>query len=142
MFILENSKTRIKMLLSGSVGAVNMQASVLPFQRRVSKHSWLCVMVIDCVYALEIFEIREPQKTIFNRKVFNRSSNGHPPAPPSDQLYVMSKYCFIILAVLIELHLQALQIHLQPDEGDILIFMPGQEDIEVTCEVREKHITF
>ncbi|KAL0872222.1 hypothetical protein ABMA27_004619 [Loxostege sticticalis] len=30
---------------------------------------------------------------------------------------------------------QALQIHLQPDEGDILIFMPGQEDIEVTCEV-------
>ncbi|XP_050351950.1 pre-mRNA-splicing factor ATP-dependent RNA helicase PRP16 isoform X7 [Nymphalis io] len=30
---------------------------------------------------------------------------------------------------------QALQIHLQPDDGDILIFMPGQEDIEVTCEV-------
>ncbi|KAK7867570.1 hypothetical protein R5R35_004320 [Gryllus longicercus] len=30
---------------------------------------------------------------------------------------------------------QALQIHLQPQEGDILIFMPGQEDIEVTCEV-------
>ncbi|CAD0200613.1 unnamed protein product [Chrysodeixis includens] len=30
---------------------------------------------------------------------------------------------------------KALQIHLQPDEGDILIFMPGQEDIEVTCEV-------
>ncbi|XP_075224312.1 ATP-dependent RNA helicase l(1)G0007 isoform X2 [Lycorma delicatula] len=30
---------------------------------------------------------------------------------------------------------QALQIHLQPTEGDILIFMPGQEDIEVTCEV-------
>ncbi|CAH0694346.1 unnamed protein product [Spodoptera exigua] len=30
---------------------------------------------------------------------------------------------------------QALQIHLQPEEGDILIFMPGQEDIEVTCEV-------
>ncbi|KAG8244813.1 Pre-mRNA-splicing factor ATP-dependent RNA helicase PRP16 [Homalodisca vitripennis] len=30
---------------------------------------------------------------------------------------------------------QALQIHLQPHEGDILIFMPGQEDIEVTCEV-------
>ncbi|XP_041987375.1 pre-mRNA-splicing factor ATP-dependent RNA helicase PRP16 isoform X2 [Aricia agestis] len=30
---------------------------------------------------------------------------------------------------------QALQIHLQPDEGDILIFMPGQEDIEVTCEI-------
>ncbi|KAL4706408.1 hypothetical protein ACJJTC_012950 [Scirpophaga incertulas] len=30
---------------------------------------------------------------------------------------------------------QALQIHLLPEEGDILIFMPGQEDIEVTCEV-------
>lgn len=30
---------------------------------------------------------------------------------------------------------QALQVHLQPNEGDILIFMPGQEDIEVTCEV-------
>ncbi|CAG7822439.1 unnamed protein product [Allacma fusca] len=30
---------------------------------------------------------------------------------------------------------QALQIHLQPQQGDILIFMPGQEDIEVTCEV-------
>lgn len=30
---------------------------------------------------------------------------------------------------------QALQIHLQPPSGDILIFMPGQEDIEVSCEV-------
>lgn len=30
---------------------------------------------------------------------------------------------------------QALQIHLQPSSGDMLIFMPGQEDIEVTCEV-------
>ncbi|KAI5717670.1 hypothetical protein M8J77_009415 [Diaphorina citri] len=30
---------------------------------------------------------------------------------------------------------QALQIHLIPNPGDILIFMPGQEDIEVTCEV-------
>lgn len=30
---------------------------------------------------------------------------------------------------------QSLQIHLQPPSGDILIFMPGQEDIEVTCEV-------
>uniref|UniRef100_A0A182JZI4 RNA helicase n=1 Tax=Anopheles christyi TaxID=43041 RepID=A0A182JZI4_9DIPT len=30
---------------------------------------------------------------------------------------------------------QVLQIHLQPTEGDILVFMPGQEDIEVTCEV-------
>jgi len=26
---------------------------------------------------------------------------------------------------------QALQIHLQPPPGDILVFMPGQEDIEV-----------
>lgn len=34
---------------------------------------------------------------------------------------------------------QALQIHLQPTEGDILIFMPGQEDIEVTCEVNHQH---
>lgn len=30
---------------------------------------------------------------------------------------------------------QALQIHLQPMPGDILIFMPGQEDIEVTCDL-------
>lgn len=28
---------------------------------------------------------------------------------------------------------QALQIHLSGLMGDILIFMPGQEDIEVTC---------
>lgn len=30
---------------------------------------------------------------------------------------------------------QALQIHLSPGPGDILIFMTGQEDIETTCEV-------
>ena len=30
---------------------------------------------------------------------------------------------------------QAVQIHLQPSRGDMLIFMPGQEEIEVTCEV-------
>lgn len=30
---------------------------------------------------------------------------------------------------------QALQVHLQGMDGDILIFMPGQEDIEVTCEL-------
>lgn len=36
---------------------------------------------------------------------------------------------------------QALQIHLQPEEGDILIFMPGQEDIEVTCEVLTERLT-
>ncbi|XP_067014242.2 pre-mRNA-splicing factor ATP-dependent RNA helicase PRP16 [Anabrus simplex] len=35
---------------------------------------------------------------------------------------------------------QALQIHLQPHEGDILIFMPGQEDIEVTCEVLSERL--
>jgi pre-mRNA-splicing factor ATP-dependent RNA helicase DHX38/PRP16 len=29
---------------------------------------------------------------------------------------------------------QALQIHLTPNPGDILIFMPGQEAIEVTCD--------
>ncbi|XP_076809587.1 pre-mRNA-splicing factor ATP-dependent RNA helicase PRP16-like isoform X1 [Clavelina lepadiformis] len=29
---------------------------------------------------------------------------------------------------------QALQIHVQARKGDILVFMPGQEDIEVTCE--------
>ncbi|GFR03373.1 pre-mRNA-splicing factor ATP-dependent RNA helicase PRP16 [Trichonephila clavata] len=30
---------------------------------------------------------------------------------------------------------QVLQIHLQQTVGDILVFMPGQEDIEVTCEL-------
>ncbi|XP_063846008.1 pre-mRNA-splicing factor ATP-dependent RNA helicase PRP16-like [Scylla paramamosain] len=30
---------------------------------------------------------------------------------------------------------QSLQIHLQHEEGDVLVFMPGQEDIEVTCEL-------
>lgn len=30
---------------------------------------------------------------------------------------------------------QAVQIHLQPSLGDILIFMPGQEEIITTCEV-------
>ena len=29
---------------------------------------------------------------------------------------------------------QVLQVHLQHDEGDLLVFMPGQEDIEVTCD--------
>ena len=28
---------------------------------------------------------------------------------------------------------QVIQIHLQATSGDILVFMPGQEDIEVTC---------
>lgn len=36
---------------------------------------------------------------------------------------------------------QALQIHLQPTIGDMLIFMPGQEDIEVTCEVLAERLT-
>ncbi len=30
---------------------------------------------------------------------------------------------------------QAIQIHLAPSIGDILIFMPGQEEIITTCEV-------
>lgn len=30
---------------------------------------------------------------------------------------------------------QAIQIHFQPNPGDILIFMTGQADIEVTCTV-------
>ncbi len=30
---------------------------------------------------------------------------------------------------------QAIQTHLQPSLGDILIFMPGQEEIVTTCEV-------
>lgn len=30
---------------------------------------------------------------------------------------------------------QCLQIHLTPSQGDILIFMPGQEEIETTCDV-------
>ena len=30
---------------------------------------------------------------------------------------------------------QVIQIHLSMDAGDILVFMPGQEDIEVTCDV-------
>jgi pre-mRNA-splicing factor ATP-dependent RNA helicase DHX38/PRP16 len=29
---------------------------------------------------------------------------------------------------------QTVTVHLTQDEGDILVFMPGQEDIEVTCE--------
>lgn len=36
---------------------------------------------------------------------------------------------------------QALQIHLQPTIGDMLIFMPGQEDIEVTCEVMAERLS-
>lgn len=30
---------------------------------------------------------------------------------------------------------QVMQIHLQHPKGDVLVFMPGQEDIEVTCDV-------
>lgn len=36
---------------------------------------------------------------------------------------------------------QAMQIHLGLPDGDILIFMPGQEDIEVTCEVIRERLT-
>ncbi|XP_015519116.1 pre-mRNA-splicing factor ATP-dependent RNA helicase PRP16 isoform X1 [Neodiprion pinetum] len=35
---------------------------------------------------------------------------------------------------------QVLQIHLQPRSGDILVFMPGQEDIEVTCEALKERL--
>lgn len=37
---------------------------------------------------------------------------------------------------------QALQIHLQGFEGDILIFMPGQEDIECTCDMVRGKLLF
>lgn len=30
---------------------------------------------------------------------------------------------------------QCIQIHLTPSQGDILVFMPGQEEIETTCDV-------
>ena len=36
---------------------------------------------------------------------------------------------------------QVIQIHLSMDSGDILVFMPGQEDIEVTCEVIAERLT-
>lgn len=36
---------------------------------------------------------------------------------------------------------QVLYIHLQPPKGDILVFMPGQEDIEVTCETLKDRLT-
>ena len=35
---------------------------------------------------------------------------------------------------------QAIQIHLQPASGDILIFMTGQSDIETTCEVLKERL--
>lgn len=35
---------------------------------------------------------------------------------------------------------QVLQIHLQPKSGDVLVFMPGQEDIEVTCEALKERL--
>ena len=35
---------------------------------------------------------------------------------------------------------QAIQIHLTADDGDMLIFMPGQEDIEVTCETIKERL--
>ncbi|KAL7291450.1 hypothetical protein TKK_0015034 [Trichogramma kaykai] len=35
---------------------------------------------------------------------------------------------------------QVVQIHLQHPSGDILVFMPGQEDIEVTCEVLNERL--
>ena len=35
---------------------------------------------------------------------------------------------------------RVLSIHLQHSSGDILVFMPGQEDIEVTCEVLKERL--
>jgi pre-mRNA-splicing factor ATP-dependent RNA helicase DHX38/PRP16 len=35
---------------------------------------------------------------------------------------------------------QAIRIHIGPMDGDILIFMPGQEDIEVTCELIKQQL--
>ncbi|XP_052231826.1 pre-mRNA-splicing factor ATP-dependent RNA helicase PRP16-like isoform X2 [Dreissena polymorpha] len=35
---------------------------------------------------------------------------------------------------------QSLQIHLMGNEGDILVFMPGQEDIEVTCDLLSERL--
>ncbi|XP_001605450.1 pre-mRNA-splicing factor ATP-dependent RNA helicase PRP16 [Nasonia vitripennis] len=35
---------------------------------------------------------------------------------------------------------QVMNIHLQHRHGDILVFMPGQEDIEVTCEVLKERL--
>jgi len=35
---------------------------------------------------------------------------------------------------------QAVQIHLTSDEGDMLVFMPGQEDIEVTCATIQERL--
>ncbi|KAL7305956.1 hypothetical protein TKK_0001429 [Trichogramma kaykai] len=35
---------------------------------------------------------------------------------------------------------QVMQIHLQHPSGDVLVFMPGQEDIEVTCEVLKERL--
>ncbi|WAR11542.1 PRP16-like protein, partial [Mya arenaria] len=35
---------------------------------------------------------------------------------------------------------QSLQIHLMGNEGDILVFMPGQEDIEVTCNLLQERL--
>lgn len=36
---------------------------------------------------------------------------------------------------------QVLQIHFQPKSGDVLVFMPGQEDIEVTCEALKERLS-
>lgn len=35
---------------------------------------------------------------------------------------------------------QVMNIHLQHRHGDVLVFMPGQEDIEVTCEVLKERL--
>ena len=35
---------------------------------------------------------------------------------------------------------QAIQVHLQSTAGDILVFLPGQEDIEVACELIKERL--
>ena len=37
---------------------------------------------------------------------------------------------------------QVIQIHLQPSIGDMLVFMPGQEEIETTCDVIAGNILY
>lgn len=35
---------------------------------------------------------------------------------------------------------QAIQVHLQSSGGDILVFLPGQEDIEVACDLIKERL--
>jgi pre-mRNA-splicing factor ATP-dependent RNA helicase DHX38/PRP16 len=47
-------------------------------------------------------------------------------------MQVVFPWIFIKTSILLAVK-QAIRIHVGPMDGDILIFMPGQEDIEVTC---------